>query len=270
MKIGVLVNFDQNVKEELQKVKDFGLTSCQLVSWAPNSIDKELCTTAKNFAAELGVEISLFWCGYSGSAVWDYVDGPSTIGLMPPATRAQRTEELKRGVDIARWLGIKDMASHVGFLSPNPKDTDYIGVVSSIKEIAEYGLSEGINFNFETGQETPMVLRRCIEEVGLPNLGINLDPANLLMYGNGNPVDAIDVFGKYVRHIHAKDGEYPINGTELGVEKAIGEGRVNFPLLVGKLKEIGYDGTLTIEREISGEQQNIDIKNAIEFLSTLI
>jgi sugar phosphate isomerase/epimerase len=104
----------------------------------------------------------------------------------------------------------------------------------------------------------------------LPNLGINLDPANLLMYGKANPVDALDVFGAYVCGVHAKDGEYPTNGRELGMEKPLGQGRVNFPALIDRLTALGYSGALTIEREISGEQQIADIRLGKTFLEGLI
>ena len=78
--------------------------------------------------------------------------------------------------------------------------------------------------------------------MGTDNLGINLDPANLILYGKGNPVDALDVFGKYVRDMHGKDGFYPTDGKNLGEEVPVGEGKVNFPALIAKLKELGYDG----------------------------
>ena len=90
------------------------------------------------------------------------------------------------------------------------------------------------------------------------------------MYGKGNPVDALDVFGKYVRDVHAKDGLYPTDGKNLGKETPLGEGKVNFPLLVKRLKDIGYDGALTIEREISGDKQIEDIMKAKKILEELI
>ena len=97
-----------------------------------------------------------------------------------------------------------------------------------------------------------------------------MDTANLLLYGKANPVDALDVFGKYVMDVHAKDGIYPVDGKELGEEKKIGDGKVNFEKLIPRLKEVGYDKTLIIEREISGDQQIVDIKNAKVFLEELI
>ncbi len=142
--------------------------------------------------------------------------------------------------------------------------------MAAIRDVASYCQSNGQGFWFETGQETPVVLLRTISDVGLPNLGINFDPANLLMYGKANPVDALDIIGRYVRGVHAKDGEYPTDGRNLGVEKPLGEGRVNFPLLLAKLKALGYDGALTIEREISGPQQVADIKRAKLLLEEIL
>ena len=108
-----------------------------------------------------------------------------------------------------------------------------------------------------------------IQDLGEDNLGVNLDPANLLMYGKANPVDALDVFGRYVRDVHMKDGLYPTDGDHLGKEVSLGEGKVNVPALVAKLKSIGYAGPLTIEREISGDQQIADIRKAIALLEPL-
>ena len=101
-------------------------------------------------------------------------------------------------------------------------------------------------------------------------MGINLDPANLIMYGKANPVDALEVFGEYVRGIHGKDGMYPTDGHSLGAEVPLGQGKVNYPAFVAKLKEIGYEGDITIEREISGEEQKKDIIMAKEVLDKLI
>ena len=124
-------------------------------------------------------------------------------------------------------------------------------------------------FCLETGQETPVTLLRCLLDVGTGNMGVNLDPANLLMYGKANPVDAVDVLGAHIKTVHAKDGEYPTDPYKLGVEKPLGEGRVDFPRLIAKLKGIGYGGPLIIEREISGEQQIRDIVRAKEMLEPL-
>ena len=111
---------------------------------------------------------------------------------------------------------------------------------------------------------------RTIEEVGTENLGINLDTANLILYGKANPVDALDVFGKYVRNTHMKDGFYPTDGMHLGKEVPIGQGKADFPAVIAKLKALGYAGPLNIEREISGEQQIKDILAAKTYLEALL
>ena len=111
---------------------------------------------------------------------------------------------------------------------------------------------------------------RCFEMCGCDYLGVNLDTANLILYGKANPVDALDVFGKYVYNLHAKDGTYPTNGSELGHETRIGDGKVDFKAVISKLYELGYDSFVTIEREISGEQQIEDIKHAKRYLEEII
>ena len=106
--------------------------------------------------------------------------------------------------------------------------------------------------------------------MGCDNLGINLDTANLILYGKANPVDALDVFGRYVRNLHAKDGLYPTNGHDLGTEVRLGDGKVDFRALFQKLKELGYDSYVTIEREIEGPEQAADILYAKEYLEKII
>ena len=126
---------------------------------------------------------------------------------------------------------------------------------------------KGQFFLFETGQETPTTLLRTIQAVGTDNLGINLDTANVILYGKGNPVDALDVFGKYVMDTHIKDGFFPTDGMYLGRECRAGDGKANIPEVVRKLLvEHNYEGPFTIEREISGDQQTADIVYAKELI----
>jgi sugar phosphate isomerase/epimerase len=168
------------------------------------------------------------------------------------------------------WAGVPSITTHVGFIPENPSDSQYLGVVAALQDVARYCQSHDQQFWFETGQETPTTLLRTIQDVGTDNLGVNLDPANLLMYGKANPVDALDVIGRYVRGVHAKDGEYPTNGRELGSERPLGEGRVNFPILIPRLKALGYTGAITIEREVSGAAQVEGIKKARRVLEPLL
>jgi sugar phosphate isomerase/epimerase len=111
---------------------------------------------------------------------------------------------------------------------------------------------------------------RLMQAVGTGNLGVNLDPANLILYGKAAPVDALDVFGAHVRGVHAKDGLYPTDPMKLGKEVKVGEGRVRYPEFVRRLREIGFRGEFIIEREISGDQQVRDIRDTVEYLDGLL
>ena len=270
MKLGVFVKLSKNIKEEFKKLRDNGFSTCQVDVWDDALKTDEMAELVNSAKEEYGIEITALWCGWEGPAVWNFYEGPLTLGLVPAAFRSARIENLKKGSDFAKKIGVTDIVTHMGFLPENPSSTEFNEVVCAIKIVAEHCKNNGQYLLFETGQETPVTLLRVIETVGTGNLGVNLDPANLILYGKANPVDALDVFGKYVRGIHAKDGVYPVNGYELGKEKPLGEGKVNFPALVKKLKEVGYDGALTIEREISGEQQLKDILMAKELLENLI
>lgn len=265
MEIGVMSSLTADAGN-FATVADFGLRCCQVVSWDTTLCQPVLAAKSKQAAADAGVRISAFWAGVPGPAAWNFTQGPVTLGLVPPEFRWMRMEALKRWADFAAVLGAPAIVTHCGFLPENLTDPDYEGVVVAIRDVAAHCRKLGLGFWFETGQETPVTLLRIIDAVGLDNLGINLDPANLLMYGRGNPIDALDVFGQHVRCIHAKDGHCPTNGTQLGREVRVGTGAVRFPEFLRKLKEIGYTGDLVIEREIHGEQQRVDIGRTVEDL----
>jgi sugar phosphate isomerase/epimerase len=270
IRLGVKSILRHGPKEELGKAREMGLPTCQIDCWQPELFTAEMAERVVAASQEYGVEVTTIWAGYSGPAVWNFVEGPATIGLVPEQYRTQRVAELKRGAEFAVMVGAPSVTTHVGFIPESPNNPLYPGLLDALREVVAYCAERGLAFCFETGQETPTTLLRVIEDLGAEALGINLDPANLLMYGKANPVDALDVFGQYVMGVHAKDGEYPTDGRKLGLEKPLGEGRVDYPALVAKLKALGYTGALTIEREISGPKQIADIKRAIEMLSKLI
>lgn len=271
LKLGVLVGLGHDPEIELKKVKDLGLGSCQISCWDMSLYTDKNVAKLKAASEKYGVEITTIWAGYSGPEVWNFLEGASTIGLTPPEYRAQRVADLKKGADFAKACGVPSITTHAGFIPENPSDPLYKPTIAALADVANHCKKLGIEFWFETGQETPITLRRAMKDIGTDNLGVNLDPANLLMYGKANPVDALDIIGAYVKGVHAKDGEYPNgdNPDALGGEKPLGEGRVNFPVLVPKLKTFGFAGALTIEREIGGDQQIVDIKRAIEILEPL-
>lgn len=253
-----------------REVAEFGLKCCQLVSWQPELWTEATAERVRRESQSGGVRMTALWAGYSGPAVWNLLDGPRTIGLVPPEHRARRVAEQKRAGDFARMLGVPAVITHLGFIPENPADPEFAAVAAAVREIAEHLKSLGLEYWFETGQETPVTMLRVIRQAGTGNFGVNLDPANLILYGRGSPVDALDVFGELVRNVHAKDGCYPTDPMKLGREARVGQGRVRFPELVRRLKELGFGGEFIIEREIRGEQQKKDIAATVEYLRRLL
>jgi len=272
LRIGAQVSFAPNTDfdEKFAKLAEMELNCCQIVTFNAASYTDENVEKCKAASEKYGIEITAVWAGWDGPCIWNFYDGPATIGIVPSAYRDSRVRQLKQGADFAYKLGVTDVITHCGFIPENPYDPEYIGVVGALKHICNYIKPRGQYFLFETGQETPVTILRTIEEVGTGNLGVNLDTANLILYGKGNPVDALDVFGQYVRNTHCKDGFYPTSGRFLGKEVALGEGKANFPEVVRKFKEIGYTGPYVIEREISGEQQQKDIIMARDLIRRLV
>ena len=272
MKLGVLVNFGANtdIFAEFEKLKTYEFNCCQLCCWDNSQYTTERAEEVKAAAAQYDIEVTALWAGWSGPKEWNFTYGPSTLGLVPAAYRGQRLMELHEASIFAKKLGVTDVITHVGFLPENPRDPDFVDTVGALRNLAKAMEKRGQYFLFETGQETPVTMLRTIEAIGTGNAFINFDTGNVILYGKGSAVDAVRVFGKYVRNTHIKDGFYPTEGTQLGREVKVGEGKVNFPVFVKKLKEVGFDGSLTIEREISGEQQRLDIIETKAYLEKLI
>ena len=272
MKLGTLVHLTtaEEAYSKFKFLREHGFEACQLV-YKPRKYDVKDAETIKKAAAETGVDISAQFCGYyDNHTVWDNYYGFLTSGINIEAYRKERVEYVMDAADFAKALGITDIVIHAGFVPNNPFSPEYASMLAGVELISEKCGQNGLNLLFETGGEAPIVLLRLIEDIGRNNLFINLDPANILMYGYGNPVDAVRVFGKYVRNIHGKDGMLPTTPKKIGEETKVGEGLVDFRKMLGLLKELGYDRYIIIEREISGSKQTEDIIAAKHYFEKLI
>ncbi len=267
-KIGALLEFrhDTDFLKKFKAAVDIGINSCQLSIWNEDVYTDEYAQKVNDAVKETGIEISAVWAGWAGPCEWNFKYGPSTIGLVPVAYRDSRVKALKKAADFAAKIGVKKIITHAGFIPENPADENFSGTVGALRNVCGYLKSKKMYFLFETGQETPVTLLRTIQAIATDNVGINLDTANLILYGKANTLDALDVFGKYVMETHIKDGFYPTDGMNLGKEVFAGQGKANLPAVVKKLGELGYTGNFTIEREIYGEQQQKDIAATKELL----
>jgi len=255
----------------ISRVKEMGMSNCFL------SLDGYIGKFSPALAKEIGGLLEKYGITATsaevvgpGRLVWDFVDGPSTIGLVPKSSRASRIEALKQTSDFAKLLGVQHVQTHCGFIPENPKDPMYEETVLAIREVAKHCAGNGQEFLMETGQETPTTMFRALKDVGQPNLGVGLDTANLILYGKANPSDALDILGPHVKSIHAKDGKWPTNPMRLGEEVLIGSGLVDFTQVFTKLHKLGYTGAVTIERETSGPQQIEDVKAEKVYLERII
>ena len=267
----IIMSTMEGLAEKFATLRKHNFNTCQLVAWNPDIWTDENAELVKKMLEENEITVSAFWCGWKGPRVWNFYDGQLTLGLVPVEYRQMRIENLCAGADFAHKLGITDVVTHMGYIPENPYDPNFAGFCVAVRTVAQHLKKNGQWLLFETGQETPVTMLRCFEKVDCDNLGINLDTANLILYGKANPVDALDVFGKYVRNIHAKDGCYPTNGHDLGEEKKIGEGKVDFKAFFTKLHELGYNSWVTIEHELDGAGGALqDILDSRSYLESVI
>ena len=267
LRLGLIIGVGQDPDSSMAKVHDLGLPTCQAFV---DDFKPGLAERLRKALDKHAIEATSLVVGGPGKEIWDFYQGPLTIGLVPRETRAARIAHIKKASDFAKQCGIPAVQTHCGFIPENPNDDLYRETVMAMREVAAYCKGNGQNFRYETGQETPITLVRAIQDVGLDNQGVNFDLANLILYGKANPVDAIELLGPFVQGIHAKDGLWPTNPSELGEEVPIGKGKVNFPRIISRLKELNYGGAVTIEREISGARQLEDVRAAKAYLEKLI
>src|SRR5260370_19387451 len=267
VRLGLILGIGRDPDAAMAKVHDLGLPTCQVFV---DEVEPELAGRLRQAIDKYRIEATSLVVGGPGPEVWDFYQGPLTIGLVPRETREARVAHIKKASDFAKQCGIAAVQTHCGFISENPNDPVYKETVTAMREVAGYCKHNGQNFRYETGQETPITLVRAIQDVGLDNQGVNFDLANLILYGKANPVDAIELLGPYVQGIHAKDGLWPTSPRELGQEVAIGKGKVDFSRIISRVKELNYRGAVTIEREISGAQQVEDVRASKVYLEDLI
>jgi L-ribulose-5-phosphate 3-epimerase len=253
--------------------------SLGVCSW---SLQVKSVPELKGFLDHLGIDVVQIACGDPHHASWDEGDDlpavarasgivmtgamlgfpgedyttPQTIkqtgGFGNPSTRAERIERLKWGLDRTVALGLKDLTLHAGFL-PEPDDSDRKAMLDTLALAGRLAADKGIALAFETGQETADLLRRTLDDLKAPNLKVNFDPANMILYDMGNPIRAVEVLGPDIRSVHMKDARRTRIKGHWGEEVPLGEGEVGIPRFLQALKSVGYTGPLVVEREL-GDQ----------------
>lgn len=270
--IGVFTSVDAGLGVKLEVAHELGVPTIQLHAPAKATRTQENADRFLDRLAELGITLTAVFGGFDGESYADIPTVSKTVGLVPPETRAARTQEMKEIADFAKMLKCNVVALHLGFVPHDTSDPLYGEVLAITREICDHCQDNDQALHLETGQETADALLQFIGDVQRDNLFINFDPANMILYGTGEPIEALKKVGKYVRSIHCKDGTWADKpGEAWGQEVRLGEGDVGFETYLRTLDEIGYDGPLTIEREIAQEpeRQKEEIGHAIKLLGEL-
>ncbi len=249
--LGVFASVDAGMGVHLDVAHELGVPTIQL--HAPLAASRTP-QRAREFLAQvtgLGMQITVVFGGFEGESYADIPTVKRTVGLVPPETRGARLREMKEIADFARLLGVDSVGLHIGFVPHDAADPIYAGVIAVARDLCGHCRAQNQRVHLETGQESADTLLKFLADTGCDNLFVNFDPANMILYGSGDPIEALKKVARYVRSVHCKDGKWAVRpGEEWGVEVPLGEGHVGMERFLRTLKESGYDGPLTIAREI--------------------
>ncbi len=256
---------------ELKRLMDrLDINTVQIACGDPHHASWDEGDDMPQAARKAGFHMTGTMLGFHGE---DYTT-PQTIqktgGFGDPATRPERLERFKWALERTRALGLADMMLHAGFL-PEPGHPDRKAFLDTLARVSQLAKEKSITVAFETGQETPELLRRTLDELKCPNLKVNFDPANMILYDKGDPIHAVEILGPDIKSVHVKDAiRTNVPGT-WGQEVPLGKGEVNIPRFVDTLKKVGYQGPLCIEREVGNQEQRLtDIAHGIRVLKECV
>lgn len=259
-------------RDSLDEIRSLGVQCGQLGVPGDLALTPEVAASWKASLAQADFPLATVFAAYNGEEYTDIPTVQRTVGFIPHATRKEREQRTLDVIDFAAAIGVKSFACHIGFVPEDTSDPDYVEVREMVRRVADHAAKSGQSFALETGQEPAHVLLSFLKDVGRQNVGINFDPANMILYGTGDPIEALAVLGPQVISVHAKDGDWPKKDQPgaLGVERPLGQGAVGIPRFVAKLKEVGFRGSLNIEREAENQQERIaDIRKAVPYLKSL-
>jgi sugar phosphate isomerase/epimerase len=272
--VGVFASIDAGLGVHLEVAQELGVPTIQVHAPHAGTRTPEAAAAFLERCAAAGITVTAVFGGFEGESYADIATTARTVGLVPPETRAARLQEMKEISDFTKLLNCNTVALHIGFVPHDTNGEDYQSLIRTTRELLDHVRGNGQQLNLETGQETAEHLLQFIADVDRDNLFINFDPANMILYGTGEPIAALKQVAAFVRSIHCKDALWAaegVRGTAWGQEVALGSGDVGIENYLRTLQEIGYTGPLTIEREIpqDRERQKADIGQAVSLLEEL-
>ncbi len=270
--VGVFTSIDAGLGVDLDVAHELGIPTIQIHAPHQGNRNQETADAILARLAKYNITVTAVFGGFEGESYADIPTVVNTVGLMPPETRAARLAEMKEISDFAKMIGCDVIALHLGFVPHDDSDPAYADIVQVTQELCNYAAKNGQALHLETGQETAPALVKFIDDTKCENLFVNFDPANMILYGAGEPIEALELLGSRVRSVHCKDATWADKpGEEWGEEKKLGDGEVGMKRYLETLDKIGYHGPLTIEREIpqEPERQKEEIGHAVNLLNEL-
>jgi sugar phosphate isomerase/epimerase len=255
-----------SVDELKRLLGTLGVSATQIACGDPHHASWSEGDAMPEAALASGLSLTGAMLGFPGE---DYTT-PQTIqatgGFGDPATRAERLDRLAWALDRTLALGLTDLTLHAGFL-PEAGDPGRKSMLDTLAKAGQMAADKGVTLAFETGQESALLLRLTLDDLKSPNLKVNFDPPNMLLYDMGDPIHAIEILGPDIRSVHVKDAKRPTIPGQWGEEVPLGQGEVDIHRFVKTLKAIGYNGPLVVEREVGDQAGRLnDVKQGLEFL----
>jgi len=270
--IGIFTSVGAGLGLPLPIAVELGISSIHLHTPSGDSRTPEHAGRLASELSEAGITVSCLFAGFEGESYADIPTVVSTVGLVNPETQAERVAELRQIADFGKLLEVPAIGLHIGFVPHETDSAAYLELVQILRDVADHCAAHGQALHLETGQETAVALVAFLQAVDRENLFVNFDPANMILYGAGEPLPALELLGPYVRSVHCKDAVWSDQrGVTWGEEVPLGEGDVDMEAYLRTLAAIGYEGPLTIEREIpqEPERQRAEIGQAVELLNSL-
>jgi sugar phosphate isomerase/epimerase len=270
--VGIFFWAEPDALATVRTLKSCGVNSGQLAIDGTVKLTPETAAAWKAALAAEDFHIFTVFAAYEGESYADIPTVVRTVGFTPAAYRAERENRTREVIEFGAALGVKSFGCHVGCIPHDPADPDYVAVLEMVRRIADFAASHGMSYCLETGQEPAGQLLAFFDDVARPNVKINFDPANMILYGSGEPIAAYELLSRHVISVHGKDGDWPdaaVPGS-LGTERILGQGSVNIPKFMDALKRHGYNGSICVESGVHGEANRWQVlTDAVNLLNSL-
>jgi len=252
----------------IEQLKTLGIPRVQ-IALDPIRTQPGLWCNFADLAARNGIQIVSGMLATMGEDYSTMETIRLTGGLVPDATWEENWENLQVIAQLARQLNLRLVTFHAGFLPHDERDPEFAKLQHRLRLVAEVFAAGGIDLGFETGQESASALLEFLEKLKRPNVGVNFDPANMILYDKGNPIEALRILGPWLKQVHIKDARRTRTPGAWGDEVPVGAGEVDWPEFFRTLDSLGFTGDCCIERE-AGSQRLEDIRTARRLIEETI